>query len=306
MEKASLRRAPRVAAPHQVLVVDDDPACLQILRKFLEKDGHRVTCAEDGRQALAQARELKPDLIICDWMMPDLDGPQVCRAIKTDPDLKDTFFIFLTALDKSHIGRGISQGADDFITKPIDPVEVRAKVKAGLRLCRAQKTLLTLAHRDGLTEVYNRRYWESALAEACRGQVPFMVATMDVDRFKEINDRWGHQTGDAFLRELAAVIAGLLQPGEILARLGGDEFAGLLYRTLPALRQLRRQAELSLATAFPQAPVGLSLGYARFSPRRTDGPAALMARADQRLYDEKRRRREARNHPGMTGSGRPR
>jgi diguanylate cyclase (GGDEF)-like protein len=279
------------AASHQVLVVDDDPACLLILRKFLEQDGYRVACAEDGQGALAQARALKPDLIICDWMMPGLDGPQVCQAIKADPHLKDTFFIFLTALDKSNIGHGISHGADDFITKPIDPVEVRAKVKAGLRLCHAQKTLHDWAHRDGLTGLYNRRYWESALADACRGGIPFMMALLDVDRFKEINDRWGHQTGDAFLRELADICSRRLQPGEILARLGGDEFAGLLYRPLPALRSLRREVERELAARFPEAPVGLSLGFARFNPKRPGSPSDLMAGADRRLYDDKHRRR---------------
>ena len=86
------------------------PLAYRILRKFLEKDGYQVMAAEDGRQALAQAHAAKPDLIICDWMMPGMDGPQVCQAVKEDPDLKDTFFIFLTALDKSHIGQGISHG----------------------------------------------------------------------------------------------------------------------------------------------------------------------------------------------------
>jgi len=265
-------------APHQVLVVDDDPACLKILRKFLEKDGYRVACAADGHRGLVQARALKPDLIICDWMMPGLDGPQVCQAIKADPDLKDTFFIFLTALDKSHIGRGISQGADDFITKPIDPVEVSAKVKAGLRLSRTQKALLTWAHR------------EDALAAACRGTVPFLVAILDVDRFKEINDGWGHQAGDGFLRELARICSAKLKPGEILARLGGDEFAGLWHRPLPALRALRREAERELSAAFPELPVGLSLGHAPFNPQRPATPAALMALADRRLYADKHRR----------------
>lgn len=84
-----------------IMIIDDDPSCLQILRKFLEKDGYQVMAAEDGFEALAQAHSLKPDLIICDWMMPDMDGPQVCQAVKTDPELKDTFFIFLTALEKA-------------------------------------------------------------------------------------------------------------------------------------------------------------------------------------------------------------
>jgi diguanylate cyclase (GGDEF)-like protein len=272
---------------HHVLIVDDDPACLRIMRKFLEKDGYRVTCVPDGSGALDQARMLKPDLIICDWMMPDMDGPQVCQAIKSDPGLKDTFFIFLTALEKTYISDGIAHGADDFITKPIDPLEISAKVKAGLRLSQNQKFLLDQAQRDGLTGVYNRRYWDAALEQACRGDTSFLVAIIDVDQFKEINDREGHQVGDAFLIELGRAWSARLQEGEILARLGGDEFACLFYRSRSHLILLCRQVERRLMAVFPNLPVGLSLGYARFHPRRPTSAATLMAQADRRLYQNK-------------------
>jgi len=274
----------------QVLVVDDDPACRQILQKFLEKDGYRVALAADGLDALDQARSLKPDLILCDWMMPGVDGLKVCQAIKEDPALKDTFFIFLTALDKRHIGTGISQGADDFITKPIDPVEVSAKVKAGLRLSRAQKALLHQARRDALTGLYNRRGWEEKLAHACRGSRPFYVVLADVDRFKEINDRFGHSEGDVFLQALARLWSENLGEEEVLARIGGDEFACLYFRPLPRVRLLRQVLEQELAQALPHLPVGLSLGWARFRPHRAAAPRDLMAQADARLYRDKHRR----------------
>lgn len=274
----------------RVLVVDDDPACLLILKKFLEKEGYQVTVAVDGASGLAQAQQEKPELIICDWMMPGLDGPQVCQAVKADPVLKDTFFIFLTAMEKSYIGEGISKGADDFITKPIDPLEVGAKVKAGLRLSLTQKTLRTQAQRDDLTGLYNRRHWDKTLAEACQTGQPFLVVMADVDRFKEINDLWGHRVGDAFLKELAHAWSALLEEPEVLARHGGDEFACLYYRPLGSLLTLRRRVEKSLAAAFP-FPVGLSLGYARFEPEHPLSPAALMAKADHRLYEEKSQHR---------------
>ncbi len=276
----------------RVLIIDDDPSCLQILRRFLEKDGYQVLAAEDGLQALAQAQAVKPDLIICDWMMPDMDGPQVCQAVKEDPHLRDIFFIFLTALEKSHMSRGISQGADDFITKPIDPQEVSAKVKAGLRLTQAQRDLLNQALRDGLTGVYNRRYWQNALAHGCRGQTAFILVLADIDRFKEVNDGWGHQVGDAFLQELARIWGGKLRQGEILARLGGDEFACLFRRSVPRLKLLRQEVERELAAVFPGLPVGVSLGYARFDPEREADPESLMGQADRRLYREKRRRKQ--------------
>lgn len=276
----------------RVLIIDDDPSCLQILRKFLEKDGYQVMATADGLQALAQAQASKPDLIICDWMMPDMDGPQVCQAVKKDPDLKDTFFIFLTALEKSYIGRGISQGADDFITKPIDPQEVSAKVKAGLRLTQAQRDLQDQAWRDGLTGAFNRRHWEHVLLRACQGQTPFTLALADIDRFKEINDGWGHQVGDAFLRETARSWQAKLEQGEIVARLGGDEFGCLFRRSLPRLKLLRQAVEQDLAAAFAELPVGVSLGYALFQPLHPATPLLLMARADDRLYREKRQRKK--------------
>lgn len=281
-----------MSALPKVLVVDDDPACLRILQKFLEKEGYQVTVAPDGASGLARAQQEQPELIICDWMMPGLDGPQVCQAIKGDPALQNTFFIFLTAMEKSYIGEGIAQGADDFITKPIDPVEVGAKVKAGLRLNQTQKALHDLACRDQLTGLYNRRHWDNSLAEACRGGRPFLVVMADVDRFKEINDQWGHRVGDAFLQELARSWKSQVEAPEIVARHGGDEFVCLYYRPLGSLLSLRKRVEKSLAAAFP-FPVGLSLGYARFQPEQPVTPAALMAQADRALYEEKNQHRAA-------------
>lgn len=275
----------------KILVVDDDPSCLLILKRFLEREGYEVMVAADGASGLARAMEDKPELMICDWMMPGLDGPQVCQMVKSNPALKDIFFIFLTALEKSYIGEGISQGADDFITKPIDPVEVGAKVKAGLRLSQAQKALQNLAHRDELTGLYNRRYWEHALEEVCRGERPMLVVMLDVDRLKEINDHWGHQVGDAFLQEVARSWSVHLQEPEILARYGGDEFACLFSRSTARLQAIRRQVEQELSQAFPHLPVGLSMGYAPFQPHRPSRIATLMAQADRRLYREKEKRR---------------
>jgi diguanylate cyclase (GGDEF)-like protein len=279
-------------ATPKILVVDDDPAVLRILQKFLAKEGYQVLVAADGAAGLAQARQEKPELIICDWMMPGMDGPQVCQAVKGDNGLRNTFFIFLTALEKSYIGEGIARGADDFITKPIDPAEVGAKVKAGLRLSQAQKALQDLAQRDELTGLYNRRHWDQALEEACKAGQPFLAAMADVDHFKDVNDLWGHRVGDAFLQEVAKSWSAGLEEPEILARHGGDEFACLYYRPLGSLLALRKKVEKTLAAAFP-FPVRLSLGYARFQPGKRLTPATLMAQADRALYEDKTQHRDA-------------
>ena len=167
-----------------------------------------------------------------------------------------------------------------------------AKVKAGLRLSQAQKNLLDQALRDGLTGAFNRRYWENALMQACQGESPFLLALADIDRFKEINDGWGHQVGDAFLRDLTRIWSGKLQDSEIFARLGGDEFGCLFHRSPNRLKVLRLEVEKTLTAIFPDLPVGLSLGYVQFQPTRPMDCSTLMGRADSLLYREKRRRKK--------------
>lgn len=139
-----------------------------------------------------------------------------------------------------------------------------------------------------------RRYWENALEQACQGKTPFIVALADLDRFKGINDGWGHQVGDAFLQNLTRIWRAKLQEGEILARLGGDEFACLFCRSLRRLQLLRRKVEQELAAGFPDLPVGVSLGYAQFHPKVPQDSGALTRLADERLYKEKRRRKQRR------------
>ena len=175
---------------------------------------------------------------------------------------------------------------------PLTPIEVSAKVKAGLRLSLAHRDLFHQAQRDGLTGAYNRRYWENALEQACQGKTSFIVALADIDRFKEINDGWGHQMGDAFLQDLTRIWRSKLQEGEILARLGGDEFACLFCRSPRRLQLLRQEVEQGLAAGFPDLPVGVSLGYAEFQPRHPATPKDLTAAADRRLYQEKRQRKK--------------
>ncbi|MBD2102090.1 PP2C family protein-serine/threonine phosphatase [Leptolyngbya sp. FACHB-261] len=135
----------------KILVVDDQPTNWLIVRRLLQDEGHQVTVAKDGAEGLLQAKQTQPDLIVCDWMMPVMDGLEMCRQLKADPDLATTFFILLTARDAiTDRIRGLDAGADEFLSKPIEPNELKARVRAGLRLrqltqdLQAQKQALEL------------------------------------------------------------------------------------------------------------------------------------------------------------------
>ncbi len=126
----------------KILVIDDDPAIQIVLKKLLNAQGHEVTIAPNGLEGVRRARELQPAVIICDWMMPQMDGLEVCRRIKADPDLATSFFILLTSRvtiqDRVH---GLDNGADDFLCKPVELDELKARVKAGLRLHQVNQDL---------------------------------------------------------------------------------------------------------------------------------------------------------------------
>lgn len=147
----------------KVLIIDDDPILRMVLSKKMTEQGYEVTAANDGEQGIEQARTVKPDLIICDWSMPRMDGLEVCRQIKTDPDLEQTFFILLTARS-AVVDRvvGLDMGADDFLTKPVDPTELLARVRSALRLLQANQNLKRLA----LDLQQQKQRLEAELAEA--------------------------------------------------------------------------------------------------------------------------------------------
>ncbi len=285
-----------MAEVYKILVIDDDPAVRRILTKYLEKDGYEVHTATQGMDGLEKAMAVQPHLIICDWMMPNMDGLQLCKYFKNHPQFKDIYFIFLTALDKTHLKCGLDTGADDFITKPIDYEEIAPKVRAGLRIVQNQHTLLNLATRDYLTGVYNRNHFDRALRQAVEDatatQEPFVLALLDLDNFKLINDRFGHPVGDQVLQDSAHLIERSLNGASLLARVGGDEFACLLYFQTEAeaeafLTEVHRQLQDYFGQRHPEWPVGFSFGCVRFDPRQPLPIAQLYEQADRRMYDQK-------------------
>lgn len=289
----------------RLLVVDDQPINIQTLYQIFHAD-HEVFMATSGEQALAFCRgNPLPDLILLDVVMPGLDGLAVCQQLKADPVLANIPVIFVTAcMDPADETRALEAGGVDFITKPVNPMVVRARVKTHLTLKAQEDFLRSLVFVDGLTGVANRRRFDEALLsewrQCRRAGTPLALLMIDIDHFKRYNDHYGHPTGDACLQQVAAVLKAAMQRAcDLVARYGGEEFVCLLpgCDQAPALAKAQAlQAALAAQgiahEASPTAAwVTLSIGVAVAQPQAGGSPAALVAAADAALYSAKHRGR---------------
>ena len=223
----------------KLLVVDDQPVHLQLLMHTLSAD-YQVYMATSGEQALALCRSDPPDLVLLDVLMPGMDGFTVCKALKADPQTAALPIIFVTARsDPGQETHGLSLGAVDFIAKPINPAVVKARVHTQLTLKFQADMLKKLVLLDGLSGVFNRRYFDQQLASewarSTRSGQSLSLILVDVDHFEAYNTRYGHQAGDDCLRTIALALKEVLRrPADVVARFAGEEFACLLPDTSPA------------------------------------------------------------------------
>lgn len=285
----------------RILVVDDQPTNIQTLYQVLKGD-YDVAMATDGSQAIALCQRRPPDLVLLDVVMPGLDGFEVCRRLKQDQATRDVPVIFVTARDSTEDEtQGLEVGAVDFITKPVNPPVVRARVRTHIDLKRQADLLRSMAFNDGLTGVANRRWFDERLQiewlRCRRNKLPLSLVLLDLDHFKAYNDHYGHQAGDDCLRAAAAAMKSRLgRPADLLARYGGEEFVCLLPETPAEGARAKAddlgRAVLDLALAHAgsaTAPVvTISRGVATAAPAVDGSPSELLARADERLYAAKR------------------
>jgi len=261
----------------QILVVDDEPTVLRLVRITLESRGYAVRLAEDGQQALDSALHERPDLIVLDWMLPDMSGLEVCRGLRANPLTAHVPIIFLTAIDViDNKVAGLEAGADDYMTKPFEPQELVARIKVQVRRAAERGQINPLTQLPGNTLI------EQAIRERLLDpQPPFALFYFDLNDFKSYNDFFGFSWGDQLLRVLADVIRRAMHeqggPGTFIGHVGGDDFVGIAKppAILPiceqALRQFDGAAELLCVAA--GAPDGFVLEdrggqVRRFGPPR--------------------------------------
>ena len=283
-----------------LLVVDDESTNIEVLNAVLE-DGYDIIFATSGAEALERARTENPDLVLLDVVMPGMDGYEVCARLKANRHTAAIPVIFVTALDAcADEARGLEAGAIDYVTKPISPPIVRARVRNHIELKRARDLLEKLSTTDGLTGLANRRHFDATLARECRshhrGGKPLSLLLIDVDHFKIFNDTYGHVAGDACLKRVATSIAGSLErPRDLAARYGGEEFACILPETghvgaLAIAARIRTEiAGLGIVHdgSLVAQHVTASLGVATVSCINTVNPEDIVTLADAQLYRAK-------------------
>lgn len=298
----------------KVLIADDSAVPRMILERLLASLGHETATAADGTEAWAQFQAFEPDVVLSDWLMPGMDGIELCGRIRAHGAERYTYFVLLTAMTEvEHAITAMSGGADDFMVKPLDRTALEAALIAARRVTdlhdelrdqrasleRLNGLLFDDARRDPLTLLGNRLRLNEDLAAAC-GRVEryghsYSVALLDIDFFKRYNDTYGHPAGDEALRSVAQAIASAVRSGDMVYRYGGEEFLVMLPEQTVgnatiALERIRAAVQ-DLALVHPDNPpsgvVTISGGIAESGATELLGVDEWLHRADLALYKAK-------------------
>jgi diguanylate cyclase (GGDEF)-like protein len=296
----------------KVLLVDDSIAYSQVIQSYVESAGHSVITACDGEQGILKFLEHKPDLVLLDVNMPNMDGYQCARHIRKNCQQGNLWIpiIFLSAeVTDDAIVKGIDSGGDDYLLKPITLKVLSAKLRAMARIANMRKELedasahlKRLSLVDGLTQLYNRRHFDEALelewSRSNRSQAPLSLIICDIDHFKAFNDNYGHVAGDdALVKASKTIIETLKRPSDMPARYGGEEFAVILPDTptvgaMIVAEKLRTAINtLTIPHAFSNAAniVTMSIGVSTYYPNQTKASyVELVESADRGLYRAKK------------------
>jgi two-component system, cell cycle response regulator len=290
----------------RILIADDEVMSRKMLQKTLERAGYEVTAVENGRLAANQLCPADgPRLALLDWVMPELDGPGVCREVRQRKDQSYVYMILLTSREaKEDVVAGLESGADDYLTKPFDPEELKARLRTGLRilnledrLVEAREEMRFRATHDELTTLWNRGVMTDLLgrelARSRREHVCTAILMCDVDHFKTVNDTYGHHAGDDGLKETAKRLLAAVRSYDFVGRYGGEEFLVVLNNCNPpyALARAEEIRKAIARTPVPSVngpiPVSMSVGLL-FSEDWGRLPLEeLLQEADAALYAAK-------------------
>lgn len=291
----------------KILIADDSKLSRARLVDALDHLGHLIIEATSGEEAIELFKSNTPDLVILDVVMGGMSGFECATRLRQAN--KDSIpIIFLSSsLDDEYISQGIDAGGDDYLTKPFSPITLSAKIKAMQRIADMRSELIDntkklnqLSSTDTLTGLYNRFYFEKKLTEvfahAARHKNKFALMFVDIDHFKEVNDKLGHHAGDLLIKEVAKRLTSCLRVNDFIARLGGDEFAIILQ---PAdetnvaevvAKKILKQAALPYQIAGESLAVTFSIGIA-FYPEAGTNPETMLINADFAMYYVKRKGR---------------
>src|SRR6478672_1038209 len=307
----------------KILIAEDDPISCRILTANLKKWGHDVVVTHNGHDAWSALHtQDAPALAILDRVMPDVDGIEICRQLRTEKTDTPVHVILLTSLNRREdLLEGLEAGADDYLTKPLDAHELRARLQSAARILElqenlrqrvreleaaiaerklAEEALRNLSLTDQLTGLYNYRGFlnlaEHHVKTSRRSQNPSLLIYADMDGLKEINDTLGHRAGSLAISAVGEVLRRSFRDCDIVARLGGDEFAVLVpdiqkTETAKLLARLERNLRKYNEEGQHEFTVALSIGAVEIDHRHKVNIEDQMARADEVMYGEKRKKK---------------
>lgn len=282
----------------KILVVDDNLNNIRLLTDILEDENFTVYTADNGAAVLAMVHKLKPDVILLDIMMPGLDGFEVCKLLKNDFDIKDIPVIMVTAKTEGiDIKKSLGMGAFDYIKKPIDEIEVIARVQSAIRFKQTQDKLKEMAMKDGLTGLYNHalliELFEKEIDKQQRNNGSISFAMIDIDDFKKINDTYGHISGDTVLKELSNILMSSVRGGDIVGRYGGEEFSIVFpgideQNAFQLCERIRKEVEdFNFEIGIETVKITISIGINFNELKGIINKREIIQKADEALYRAK-------------------
>jgi len=289
----------------KIVVADDSAVYRKLVENTLGNEQYAVVYGKNGREAIDLVAAHQPAVVITDWEMPDITGLQLCEQIRRDHDSYRYIILLTSNTEKNQIIEGLAAGADDYLTKPFHPGELLARVTVGRRIAelhrqvQAKNRLLEeLALTDSLTGLPNRRaieHWATReLKGADRHGYSFWVVMADLDRFKNVNDTYGHETGDLVLQKFAELLKANTRSSNMCGRIGGEEFVLVLSHigkedVVTAIERIRRQLEAErFAVGARTLSITASFGVSGIEGRSAPQFNELLRAADMALYAAKR------------------